>query len=78
MNRHYEVNICPLCGGKRDAGTTTYSVDIGTGVVVVRNVNAKICTQCGEVWIDNNMAQALEAIVEEARRKRHQVEVVAM
>ena len=45
-------NRCPLCEGNKTEGTTTYTVDLGFGVVVVRGVPAKICTQCGEEWID--------------------------
>lgn len=71
-------DICPICGGQKQYGTTTYTVDTVTGLVVVRNVKAEICTQCGEEWIDNATAQELEKIVDEAREKRHQVEVVAM
>jgi hypothetical protein len=37
-------------------------VELGTGVIVVRNVQAKICVQCGEEWIDNQTAQQLERI----------------
>jgi hypothetical protein len=54
-----------------------YSVDLGTGVVVMRNVQAQICSQCGEEWIDHQTAQKLETIVEEARAKQRQVEVLA-
>jgi len=39
---------CPLCGGGKKQGDTTYTVDLGFGVVVVRGVPAKVCTQCGE------------------------------
>jgi Zn-finger nucleic acid-binding protein len=46
-------------------------------VVVVRNVQAQICSQCGEEWIDHPTAQKLEAIVEEARAKQRLVEVLA-
>lgn len=69
--------LCPICGGRRHPGTTTYTVDLGTGVVVVRNVQAQICSQCGEEWIDDQTAQKLETIVEEARAKQRQVEVLA-
>lgn len=69
---------CPLCGGQKEAGTTTFSADTGEGVVVVRNVKATICAQCGEEWIDNTTAQQLEAIVSDAREKRLQVEVTAL
>jgi hypothetical protein len=51
---------------------------MGFGVVVVRNVPAKVCGQCGEEWIAPDTALKLERLTEQARKKRHQVEVVAM
>ncbi|MFO7980559.1 MAG: type II toxin-antitoxin system MqsA family antitoxin, partial [Candidatus Aminicenantes bacterium] len=38
--------ICPSCGGGLEKGETTFTVDFGSGVVVIRNVPATICTQC--------------------------------
>ena len=69
---------CPLCGGQKRVGTTTFSVDNGESLVVVRTVPATICEQCGEEWIDNETAQALERIVVEAQAKHTQVEIVAL
>ena len=77
MNKQGNQSLCPICGGRKEPGTTTYTVDLGTGVVVVRNVDAQICMQCGEEWISDQIAQRLETIVEEARKKQHQVEVLA-
>lgn len=68
-------NICPSCGGKRKTGTTTFSVDLGFGVVVVRNVPAQVCSQCGTDWIADDVAARLDELVEEARQKHHQIEV---
>ncbi|GAB4023860.1 type II toxin-antitoxin system MqsA family antitoxin [Spirosoma koreense] len=70
--------VCPMCGGHKEAGYTTYSVDLGDGLVVVRHVPATICHQCGEEWIDNKTAQQLEEIVIEARQKKHQLEVLSL
>ncbi len=70
--------ICALCGGSKREATTTFTVDIDTGVVVVRNVAATVCSQCGEEWIDDKTAQLLENITEEARKKYCQFEVVAL
>ena len=67
---------CPICGGEKKPGRTMYSVDLGEGVVVVRSVPAQICVQCGEEWIDSQTAIVLEEIVEQARKRRHQVEVL--
>jgi len=68
---------CPLCGGRQQPGKTTYSVDLGSGVILVRNVPATVCVQCGEAWIDHHTAQKLEQITQGAREKGLQVEVVA-
>jgi YgiT-type zinc finger domain-containing protein len=70
--------ICPICGGKKTNGKTTFSADLGSGVVVVREVEATICSQCGEEWIDDATARQLEEIVNDARARRLQVEVAAM
>lgn len=77
MKKNGNESLCPICGGHKHPGTTTYTVDLGTGVVVVRNVQAQLCSQCGEEWIDHQTAQRLEAVVQEARTKQRQVEVLA-
>ena len=45
---------------------------------MVREVEATICSQCGEEWIDDATARQLEDIVNDARARRLQVEVAAM
>ena len=70
------TNQCPLCGGKIKEGTTTFTVDYGSGLVVVRNVPAWVCSQCGEAWVDDSFAGRLENIVQEAKAGRRQFEVV--
>ena len=69
------ASTCPACGGPKGPGTTTFTADLGTGVVVVRHVRATVCSQCGEEWIDHETAQQIEAIVAAARVKRLPVEV---
>jgi hypothetical protein len=46
--------------------------------VVVREVDATVCSQCGEEWIDDATARQLEQIVNESRTRRLQVEVAAL
>jgi hypothetical protein len=46
-------------------------------VVVIRDVPASVCAQCGEDWIADETAARLERIVEDARARRLQVEVTA-
>jgi len=50
---------CPLCRGRKKPGRTTFTVDLGFGVVVVRDVPATVCSQCGADWIEDRTAAKL-------------------
>ena len=75
MNKRIKSR-CPLCGGLKKNGSSTFTADLGEGVVVVRKVDAMICDQCGEEWILPETAKKLEEIVESARKEHRQFEVV--
>ena len=70
-------NRCPLCGGRVGPGHTTFTADTETCVIVVRHVPASVCAQCGESWLDDETAGNLKRTVNEARARRHQVDVLA-
>ena len=72
------ADMCPLCKGSMRPGTTTFTADLGFGVVVVRKVPATVCSQCGADWIDDEVAAKIEGLVEDARAKHSQVEIVAL
>lgn len=78
MTRSQQPWQCPLCGGAKKTGTTTFTADFDFGVVVVRNVPALVCALCGADWIQDEMAARLETIVAEAKTKRLQVEVTTL
>ncbi|MBI4691071.1 MAG: type II toxin-antitoxin system MqsA family antitoxin [Nitrospirae bacterium] len=59
-------------------GKTTFAVDLGFGVLVVRDVPATVCSQCRADWIKDNIASKLEDIVNDARRRHHIVEVTTI
>jgi YgiT-type zinc finger domain-containing protein len=68
-------NICPLCGGLKKQGTTTFTVDMKETLVVIRNVPATLCSLCGNDWLSDEVAANVESIVEEAKNIHRQVEV---
>jgi YgiT-type zinc finger domain-containing protein len=78
VKKKKSVDLCPLCGGSKKPGMTTFTADLSSGVVVVRNVPATVCTQCGADWIDDAVAKRIEEIVKDARKKRLQVEVTSL
>jgi len=67
---------CRLCGGGIDSGVTTFTVDYGSGVLVVRHVPALVCAQCGESWIEDPVAARLEEMLQDAKHHHRQIEVI--
>lgn len=67
---------CVMCTGSLKNGHTTYTVDFNFGLLVVRNVPAKICKKCGEEWIDNPVAKKLESLVKKVKSKRKECEII--
>jgi YgiT-type zinc finger domain-containing protein len=78
MMKTKKPDLCPVCKGTRRHGTTTFTADLGFGVVVIRNVPALVCSQCGADWIEDQVAHRIEGLVEEAKAKHSQVEVMAL
>ncbi len=68
---------CPLCGGNKEKGLITFTVDLGFGLLIVRGVPANICSQCGEKWIPSDVAERLEKIAEDVRKKKPELEIVS-
>ncbi len=66
---------CPLCKASASKGVTTITVELGFGVVVIRQVPAMVCLQCGEEWLDDATTQKVEEIVNAARQKHVAVEI---
>ena len=69
------MSKCPFCNGVKVKSTTTFTVDLGFGVVVVRDVPALVCNQCGSDWIDDKTADDLEVVVNNAKKNHAMVEI---
>lgn len=54
---------CFFCKGDMVESTTTRVVELGNCIVVIKNVPCLKCDQCGEVFINGEIAARLEQIV---------------
>ncbi|MDR0868611.1 MAG: YgiT-type zinc finger protein [Planctomycetota bacterium] len=54
---------CGICKAETQSQKVTYTEDIDRSVIVIRNVPAAVCTECGNVWYSGTVAAQLEAIV---------------
>jgi YgiT-type zinc finger domain-containing protein len=68
---------CPVCKGNMKRGKTNFPVEIGEGLLFVKNVPSDICQQCGEVFIPDKIAASLEKIVSKAKQSKIELEVIS-
>lgn len=55
---------CVICKGKLIEGKVNHIVDIDGHIIIIKNVPANICTQCGEYYVDTNIALKLEELID--------------
>lgn len=67
---------CLMCKGELENKNTTYMVDLGNCIVIVRNVPSQVCSQCGDVSYSNDIAKELEKIVNNLRSSLTEVAIV--
>lgn len=66
---------CFFCKGNLTDGTTTFMAEIDGCAVIIKNVPAKICSQCGEASFSDEVAKKLERIIESLRTSLTEVAV---
>jgi YgiT-type zinc finger domain-containing protein len=60
---------CPLCKGEMTKGTTILPYDFDDGrVVVVLNVPALVCEQCGDEFVEIAVTRNVERILDRVQR----------
>ena len=67
---------CVICKkGETKAGTTTVTLDKNGTTLVFKGVPARVCTNCGEEYIDEEITASLLRSAAEAARSGIQVEI---
>ena len=56
---------CSCCNGKLKQGKTDFVVNVGNDLVVIRNVPALICAQCGEKYFSAEVSRKIDAVMEQ-------------
>jgi YgiT-type zinc finger domain-containing protein len=67
---------CFLCKGELEKKNTTFMVDLGNCIVIVKNVPSEVCRQCGETYYDDSFMGQLEKIVNSVRDAITEVAIV--
>lgn len=68
---------CLLCKhGRTHPGHVTVTLERGPTVVVIRDVPAEVCENCGEYYLAEDVTHRVFALAEDAVRKHAEIEVL--
>ncbi len=67
---------CVICKiGETSPGTTTITLERNTTTLVIKNVPADVCRNCGEAYVDGQTTDRLLQIAEDAVESDVQVDI---
>lgn len=67
---------CVICKtGQTYPGRTTVTLQRGETVVIIRDVPAEICEDCGEFYLDAEVTRRIYADAEASLKRRVEVEI---
>jgi YgiT-type zinc finger domain-containing protein len=67
---------CVICKhGETQPGTTTVTLERAATTLVVKNVPARICDNCGEAYVEEEITRRLLATADEVLRTGVQIDV---
>ena len=64
MTTNPNNQLCAVCGGKLQATTITHEEKRDSHIYLFQNVPANVCTACGEIWIDEEVLQVIDRLIE--------------
>lgn len=67
---------CFKCKGDLEEKNVNYVVDLDNTIIIIKGVPAKVCTQCGEQYFDDEIAENIEKIVNQLKQLAIEVTVV--
>ncbi|MDP4187228.1 MAG: type II toxin-antitoxin system MqsA family antitoxin [Bacteroidota bacterium] len=70
---------CVICkNGTTFQGLTTVTLNNDKSVVVIKEVPAQICNNCGHYYLDDHIAEKVMALAREISKKGVEIEVTRL
>ena len=67
---------CFICKGDLEEKKVNYVVDLEETIIIIKEVPAKVCKQCGEQYFDDETSKNIEKIVEKLKALSAEVTIV--
>lgn len=81
MERGYEnkegnIMECFICKGELIEKKVNYMVDLEKTIIIIKGVPAKVCSECGEQYFDDETSQNIESIVNKLKDLSTEITII--
>ena len=63
-------DLCSFCKGKLREGKTEFMAHAGGEVIVIKDVPAYVCEQCGESYYTTGTSRKIDGVMRDAHQKK--------
>ena len=67
---------CMKCGRAAYKSVTSEAIELGFGLLVVRNIPCYKCEECDEIFYTGDVVRRLEMLIDEAKQNMQAISVV--
>ncbi len=67
---------CMKCGRDVFKSTTSEAIEMGFGILVIRNIPCYKCEECDEIFYTGDVVQKIEEITENVKRFMQDVTII--
>ena len=71
-----KIKKCPLCGGEMHDGITAAPFLIADKVMVIKDVPAEVCSDCGEAYMKSSVVDKVEKILDKLEDLHSEISVI--
>ncbi len=57
-----KLDLCDLCGGELNHSKIDYELKVKNEIILIHNVEADVCHQCGETYLDASTSEIIDEI----------------
>lgn len=67
---------CFVCKGELQEKKVNYFVDLDNTIIIIKEVPAKVCSQCGEKYFEDEISKNIEKIVEQLKEISTEITII--
>ena len=68
---------CFMCKSQKEKKLVNYMLDLNNTIIIIKDVPANVCSQCGERYFDDDVMENLEKIIDDVKKISMEISIIS-